>query len=234
MEKELFMPDDCKLDLTTAAGPQLLRILRERIVTNKLAPGAQLSEADVATAFGVSRQPVRETFIKLADEGLVEIRPQRGTFVRKISIDAVMDGRFVREAIEASVVKLVAQTPDPAVIKELRGLIAAQARVDIGDGGSFIPLDDAFHRTLVEAAGKSNAWRVIESTKSQMDRVRQLSTERLPLCRLIAQHEAIVTAIAAGEPLAAEAAMRDHLQAIQFDLPLIRQSLPDFFDDPGP
>lgn len=228
------MTDDHKVDPTTAVGPQLFRALRQRIVNNELAPGARLSEADVATAFGVSRQPVRETFIKLAEEGLVEVRPQRGTFVCKISTDAVMDARFVREAIEADVVKLVAEAADPAVVRELQGLIAAQARVEGGDRKAFIPLDDAFHRTLAEAAGKANAWRVVEGMKSQMDRVRQLSTVQFSLFRLISQHEAIVTAIAAGDPVAAEAAMRDHLRAILSDLPLIRRTLPDFFDDPTP
>lgn len=225
--------DQKLVDPTLAVGPQLFRALRERIENNELAPGARLSEAEMATAFGVSRQPVREAFIKLAEDGLVEVRPQRGTFVRKISTASVLDARFVREAIEADVVKLVAEASDPAVIRELQRLVAAQAKVEDGDRKAFIPLDDAFHRTLAEAAGKANAWRVIEGMKSQMDRVRQLSTEQFSLARLISQHQAIVTAIAAGDPPRAEAAMRTHLRAILSDLPLIRSSLPDYFDDSG-
>lgn len=222
------------LDLTTAVGPQLYRALRERIINNELTPGMRLSEADVAASFGVSRQPVRETFIKLAEEDLVEVRPQRGTFVRKISTGAVMDARFVREAIEADIVKLAAQQSDAALVAALTQLLNAQRSVALNGPKSFIPLDDAFHRTLAEAAGKANAWRVIESTKSQMDRVRQLSTVQFPIKRLIDQHTAIVAAIAAHDPTAAEAAMRDHLRAILSDLPLIRQSLPEYFDEPDP
>lgn len=227
--------EDIRLvDMTSAVGPQLFRALREKIVNNDLLPGVRLSEADVAASFGVSRQPVRETFIKLAEEGLVEVRPQRGTFVRKISTSAVMDARFVREAIEADVVKLVAVQADAALISELNGLLAAQRGVADSDPKAFIPLDDTFHRTLAEAAGKANAWRVIEGMKSQMDRVRQLSTRQFPLARLIGQHEAVVKAIAAQDPAAADAAMRDHLRGILSDLPVIRQSLPEFFDDPEP
>jgi len=222
------------VDVTTAVGPQLMRALRERIINNELAPGMRLSEADVAASFGVSRQPVRETFIKLAEEGLVEVRPQRGTFVRKISTGAVMDARFVREAIEADIGKLVAQDSDAALVVALTQILDAQRNVALNDPRSFIPLDDAFHRTLAEAAGKANAWRVIEDTKSQMDRVRQLSTVQFPTARLIDQHAAIVKAIAAHDPSAAETAMREHLRAILLDLPLIRQSLPEYFDDPDP
>jgi DNA-binding GntR family transcriptional regulator len=222
------------VDVTTAVGPQLMRALRDRIINNDLAPGMRLSEADVAVGFGVSRQPVREAFIKLAEEGLVEVRPQRGTFVRKISTGAVMDARFVREAIEADIVKLVAQDSDTSLVADLTDLVDAQRSVALNDPRSFIPLDDAFHRTLAEAAGKVNAWRVIEGMKSQMDRVRQLSTLQFPMARLIDQHAAIVRAIAARDPSAAETAMREHLRAILLDLPLIRQGLPEYFDDPDP
>lgn len=220
------------VDVTTAVGPQLMRVLRDRIINNELAPGMRLSEADVAVSFGVSRQPVRETFIKLAEEGLVEVRPQRGTFVRKISTGAVMDARFVREAIEADIVKLVAENSEVALVVALTQILEAQRNVALNDPKSFIPLDDAFHRTLAEAAGKANAWRVIEGMKSQMDRVRQLSTVQFPMARLVDQHAAIVKAIAAHDPVAAETAMREHLRAILLDLPLIRQSLPEYFDDP--
>jgi GntR family transcriptional regulator, rspAB operon transcriptional repressor len=219
------------MDQSVPVGPQLLRVLRNMITHNDWAPGARLSEAEVAKAFGVSRQPVREAFIKLAEEGLVEIRPQRGTFVRKISASAVMDARFVREAIEADVIRLVAQEADPAVLKDLNRLIEAQRKVAENDPRSFVPLDDAFHRTLAEAAGKTYAWGVIESLKSQMDRVRQLSTRSFPMARLIGQHESAVGAIAAGDPAAAESAMRKHLRAILTDLPLIRESLPEYFED---
>ena len=219
------------MDQSAPVGPQLLRLLRGKVVHNDWVPSAQLSEAEVAKAFGVSRQPVREAFIKLAEEGLVEIRPQRGTFVRKISASAVLDARFVREAIEADVVRLVAQAPDPATLQELGRLIEAQRKVAGNDPRAFVPLDDAFHRTLAQAAGRNYAWSVIESLKSQMDRVRQLSTRKFPMARLIAQHEAVVAAIAAGDPAGAEAAMREHLRAILTDLPLIRESLPEYFDD---
>lgn len=219
------------VDQSAPVGPQLLRLLRGKVVHNDWVPGTQLSEAEVAKAFGVSRQPIREAFIKLAEEGLVEIRPQRGTFVRKISASAVLDARFVREAIEADVVKLVAQASDPAALKELNLLIKAQRKVAENDPRSFVPLDDAFHRTLAQAAGKTYAWSVIESLKSQMDRVRQLSTWKFPMARLIRQHEAVVAAIGAGNRPAAEAAMREHLRAILTDLPLIRESLPEYFDE---
>lgn len=222
------------VDPAAPIGPQILRSLRRRIILGQLTPGTRVSEAEIAAGFGLSRQPVREAFIKLAEEGLVEVRPQRGTFVRKISVGAVMDARFVREAIEADVVKLVAEASDPAVVRELHSQIDAQRAVAESDPHAFIALDDRFHRTLAEAAGKTNAWSVIDGMKSQMDRVRQLSMTRLPTQKLIGQHAAIVAGIAKGDAPAAEAAIRRHLREILKDLPVIRASLPEIFDDPEP
>lgn len=73
------------LSVAEAVGPQVYRILREQIIQAELMPGERISEAEIAKSLSVSRQPVREAFIKLRELGLLEIRPQRGTFVHRIS-----------------------------------------------------------------------------------------------------------------------------------------------------
>lgn len=76
------------------------RHLRGAIIRGELHPGQALSESEIAGQYSTSRQPVREGgFIKLAEERLVTIQPQRGAFVVKISVADVLDARFVREAI---------------------------------------------------------------------------------------------------------------------------------------
>ena len=80
-------------------APQRVAVLRQCIAELRLKPGEALSEKDIAGRYGVSRQPVREAFIKLSEAGLVEIRPSRGTFVMKISVREVANARLVREAI---------------------------------------------------------------------------------------------------------------------------------------
>ena len=211
-------------------GPQVYRILREQIIQAELLPGERLSESDVAKTLAVSRQPVREAFIKLSEEGLVQVLPQRGTFVTKISVASVMDVRFVREAIEADVVRVVAETHQVETIAELRRQIAEQRKVPQQDRAGFLRLDELFHRTLAAAAGKAYAWDVIESVKAQMDRVRFLSVDDMHVGRLIDQHEKIVDGIAAGDKAAAEEATRLHLREILSSLPEIARSRSDLFD----
>jgi DNA-binding GntR family transcriptional regulator len=222
--------DNSTIDMTAAAAPQIFRLLRQRIIRCELEPGARVSESEVAMSYGVSRQPAREAFIKLVDEGLVEVRPQRGTFIRKISIPAVMNARFVREAIEADIVKLLAAEPDAALITDLKLQIKEQRKAAKKDSVRFIELDELFHHTLAQAADKNHAWSVIEKNKAQMDRVRHLATQKFPMKALTDQHEKIIQSIEFGEVLAAEMSMRVHLQEILKDLPSVARDWPSFFE----
>ncbi len=222
------------LEQSSAVGPQLYRLLRDRIVRGDLAPGARISESEIAASYKVSRQPVREAFIKLAEESLVEVRPQRGTYVRRISVPAVMTARFVREAVEADIVREAARRMTPDMLTALEANLSAQRTVVDGDDPSrFMELDEAFHRQLAEAAGQPAIWDILEGLKTQMDRVRHLSARQFPRERLIDQHAAVVAALHSGDPQAAETEMRTHLRGVLTDLPAIAETMPEFFDEAG-
>ncbi|MFD0979197.1 GntR family transcriptional regulator [Tropicimonas aquimaris] len=225
---------DMQLDMTAPIGPQLHALLRERVVRNDLKPGARISEAEIAREYEISRQPVREAFIKLAEEGLIEIRPQRGTVVRKIDCDAVLDIRFVREAIEADIVRLLAQSRDRELVLRLRHQIEEQKAIAANAPSDFITADETFHETLAAGAGKASIWKLVSGLKSQMDRVRYLSFDLFPVERLIEQHVEIVDAIEAGDVAAAGEAIRLHLRAVLSDLPDIIRAHPDAFRAPPP
>jgi GntR family transcriptional regulator, rspAB operon transcriptional repressor len=226
------MPAGRDLRLSEAIAPQIFRALRSAIVTLQVQPGQALSETDIAQRFRVSRQPVREAFIKLAEAGLVEVRPQRGTFVVPITAREVLNARFIREAVEVAVVGELAGSVIPAMIAELRRLIAEQREAARGnDWAAFLASDEAFHRKLAESAGHAHAWRVLESIKAQMDRVRYLSfSGASPFPLLIKQHVAIVEALARGKRVAAEAAMRQHLREVLTALPAIAAEHPELFE----
>lgn len=210
---------------------QLYRHLRSAVIRGELHPGQALSESEIARQYSTSRQPVREAFIKLAEERLVVIQPQRGTFVIKISVADVLDARFVREAIEVAVVQEAATSVSPAAIKQLRELIEQQKATVHGQNEEFMALDEEFHRTIALAVGRAHAWRVIENVKAQMDRIRYLSIDdATPIMLIVDQHSRIVDGIEAGDPTAAAAAMRSHLREITVSLPNIAARFPDLFE----
>lgn len=202
--------------------------LRHDIVRLAAKPGERLSENDLAARFGTSRAPVREALIRLAEDGLIEVRPQRGSYVRPISLKAMHSARFVRAALEIAIVRRAAEIgPSEAAERRLVDLIDRQAGA-ADDPEAFTDLDDAFHHALAEAADQEAAWAIVEREKVQFDRVRFLSLPHVtPVAVLIAQHRAVVEAIRRRDPAAAEAAMRGHMSEVL----KITRDLADRFPD---
>jgi len=219
------------ISLQQQAVPQLVTRIRDGIRRGDLEPGRRLSEPEFAKIFDISRQPVREAFLLLAQEGLVEIRPQRGTYVRKISLGHVQQVRFVREAIEAEIVRLAAAQLDETQVGQLRENLAEQARCGDSEIDRFIALDDQFHQYLASAIGQSHAWSIVENQKTQLDRVRFLSLRHFPTDALLEQHTDIVDAIAGHDAQRAEQTMRAHLNMVVSDLEVIAKNNPEKFQD---
>lgn len=190
--------------------------IRREIVNLEVRPGERLSENELAVRFGTSRAPVREALIRLAEEGLITVLPQRGSFVSRISLAAMERARFVREALERAAVRNAAERGvSPDVLDRARKAIAEQERAG-QDPALFTQADDAFHRALSEASGVAQLWAVIEREKTQFDRIRFLSLPRAtPVDVLIAQHRAILAAVERSDPAAADDAMRVHLSEVQ-------------------
>ena len=216
---------------SASISAQVYRQLRNVIIRGEITPGIALSESEIARQYSTSRQPVREAFIKLAEERLVSIQPQRGTFVVKISVADVLDARFVREAIEVAVTREAATSAPLSAIKELRSLLTRQSATESGHNDDFLALDEEFHRTIAMSVGRAHAWRVIEGIKAQMDRSRYISLDAAtPISLIIEQHKRIVDGIEAGDPTVAAAAMRSHLREITVSLPSIANRFPEMFE----
>ncbi|WP_241962915.1 GntR family transcriptional regulator [Thalassorhabdomicrobium marinisediminis] len=219
------------LDQRRAVSPQLRAILRSRIIRNDLRPMSRLSEPEIAKEYGVSRQPVREAFITLMNEGLVEVRPQRGTYVCKIDYNAVLNARFVREAVEADIARKLASEGHDHLIRDLRAQLTLQRDVSKDSPERFMELDERFHMTLAQGAGVAKSWGFLEGIKSQMDRVRFITFEEFPIAKLIDQHERIVDFIEQKAVSGAEDAMRAHLREILNSLPRVQDLYPDYFEN---
>lgn len=221
------------LRLAEPIVPQIVQLLRQAIVEMKIRPGQALSEADIAKHYGISRQPVREAFIKLREIGLVQILPSRGTYVVKISVREVLNARFVREAIEGALARTAAQLIDESGCDALRENIALQREAAAaGDAAQFYKLDEVFHRAVAACSECDYAARLVESVRAQIDRVRFLSLPKAtPLDVLLAQHQAIADAIISRKPDEAHVAMCAHLREILISLPQLAKKFPDFFED---
>jgi GntR family transcriptional regulator, rspAB operon transcriptional repressor len=234
MNDGIFEP---ALDSAEPLAAQVKKILLLRILTNTLRPGERLSENELSASLGVSRQPVRDALIRLAEAGLVRALPQRGTEVTRIAIHSVYSGRFLREAVEVAVIREAAVRAEPHIIEAMDRIIEAQeVAVAKKDNLSFLALDDNLHRTFAASIGHAEVWRTLQNTKLHMDRVRYLSLpDATPEELLIEQHHAIVQALKEHHPDRAEVAVRQHLAEVLLSLPLLIRNFPDYFEgSPGP
>jgi DNA-binding GntR family transcriptional regulator len=219
--------------LNTSEETMAMRVvgaLRDDIVTMALKPGDVISESDIAGRYGVSRQPVREAFIRLAQQGLLLIRPKRATVVKKISPEGVRQSRFIRESIEVEIIRRLASKPGDAqaVLDEL--IAEQEAASAAEDSRRFHTLDELFHRTLARLAGVEYAWQLIDDHKMQLDRVRYLTLGTSSSRVAIDEHKIITAAVGRGDPAAAEAAMRAHLARAEVLLSQTISDHPDYFE----
>jgi len=217
------------------ASARIQAALREAILGMRLLPGAALSEKDIAESYGVSRTPVREALLRLAEERLLDIYPQVGTFVSRIRLDGLSDAMVIRTALERVTVRAAAERTDAATGAELRANLARQRATDrAGDLDAFHAADEDFHQIIARAAGHPHLWRVVKQEKVQVDRCRLLTlpqpTRRK---RVMAQHAAILEAILAADPDAAEAAMTAHLADVLPSIETLREAHPDYFEAGG-
>jgi GntR family transcriptional regulator, rspAB operon transcriptional repressor len=215
---------------------QIFRALRQAIFAGQLVPGTPLSEKEVSDMFQVSRQPVREAFIKLVEVGVLQVLPQRGTLVKRISPRMVREGRFIREAIESAVARKAAESITDAQLQLLTENVREQKRASkLNDTAAFLALDEAFHYSIAQSIDCIAAWNTIQDIKAQMDRVRYLSLPEVsPLDLLIRQHAKILAALRAHDSSAAEDAMRTHLREILVSLGPIAARNPHWFETDEP
>ncbi|SCB34002.1 GntR family transcriptional regulator [Rhizobium multihospitium] len=195
---------------------QVYERLRRAITTLSMLPSEALSEKELSLQLGVSRTPVREALIRLADEGLIDILPQRGSFVAPIRLRDVEEAQFIRESLEVAVSRRLAGGCSRRFLTEIKSNLYDQEKaVNTEALDLFLDLDEAFHRSFCEEAGLSKSWRVIQAVKLQMDRVRYLSLPDLGHLRiLLTQHRSIVDAIEAGDVEKAGSDMAAHLREV--------------------
>lgn len=210
---------------------QVFDILREEIISLRLAPGSTLSRLELQDRFGLSSTPIRDALMRLEEEGLVHVFPQHATVVSPIDLDHARRGQFLRRSVETEVVQTLAQRPDAAAVDRLRGLIRQQrAFADVGEYEEFTRTDREFHRSMYEAAGVGDLWHLVQRQGGHIDRLRRL---HLPVAgktvEILSEHSAIVDAIEAGDPAAAARELRAHLSRSLEFIGRLRETHPEYF-----
>ena len=211
-EVDFFRHVDRKLP----AADQIYQGLREAIISGGLRPNEAISENRVCGMFNVSRSPVRIALTRLAEDKLIDIFPQRGSFVSPIILQKVREGHFARVALELAVLTEAARHWSEKASSDAKQAIALQERSSkSGDLWSFHTADEQFHRNFAVAAKLEGVWDTILSVKTHLDRVRHLAYPvKGHMEKVIEEHTAVVQHLDSGNATDAVEAMRQHLDSL--------------------
>ena len=196
--------------------PDLTQQLREAIQNAEFAPHQRLIEADISERYGASRASVRTALLNLTNEGLVERLPNRGARVRAITVEEAVEIVEVRMGLESLVARKAAEQLSDEDAVALRGVRdRIEAAVAAGDLVGYSRLNQEMDRRLREVSGHTTAIQLLERLRAQSAR-HQFRLSFLPgrAATSAPEHIAIIDAVLARDPDAAERATRAHLGGI--------------------
>ncbi len=194
--------------------------IRADILAGKIAPGTRLKISDIAERYGLSHMPVREALQQLQGEGLVQLSPNRGASVRRMDAAFIRSLFDIREALEGFLTRQAAERITPAVMEDLQALQDRyDAAVERGETKACIPLNIAFHRTILQVTGNEEALRLLDQHTSLIMALRSrvgYAPDRPSTIQR--EHRALLDALARGDGDAAQRIHARHVRSAGDDM----------------
>ncbi|MBR8748615.1 HTH-type transcriptional repressor RspR [Fusobacterium sp. DD29] len=210
----------------------IYRILKMNIMTLTIKPGTIISEADICSALSVSRTPIREAIVRLSEELLMNVYPQKGSFVSLIDLNIVEEAYFMRKILEKEILRLAIDNFSEAGIKELEKNLKFQniiSQVE-EDHSELFFLDNEFHRLIYKEVGKEKVWNSIQSLSTHYDRVRFLdAVEKTNLIPTLEQHKEILEIIKNKEKDKVDSIVDCHLSNFKNKMDYLLEKYPSYF-----
>lgn len=199
---------------------QIANRLRRDILRGVLTPGAAVKERDSAARMGVSRTPMREAIRILAKEGLIELRPSRTPVVARPDAKAIADQVVVLIALEQLSAELACRFATDREIAEISDISDQMSEhFDTTDPLDMFEIDMTFHTAIARASQNVVLAETHGTFLARLWRARYLAAiQRRSRERVVSQHEAIVAAMRARDPVATRAAIDAHLQNLAEDI----------------
>lgn len=206
-------------------------MLREEIISLRRKPMDLLNEKELEAQFGVSRTPIREAILRLADDGLVDIFPQSGTFVSRIPRRALYEAVLVRKALEDTIVSIAVEKMTAADLQLLeRNLADLAVSVRDDDVETFHAVDKEFHKLISDIAAFPGIWTIIQQVKVHSDRYRLLTLpQEGRLSRVLDEHSAVVDCMRKADRTGAMQAMGFHLGRLLHEIETAEIWDPNYF-----
>lgn len=214
---------------TTRNSKNIYSELKDMIQFLDLKPGQAISESQLCASLGVSRTPVREALIRLADEKLVCFFPQSGTYVTRIDLDYIKELGLMRSLIERSIVLSICGKVK--VIDEFQEIMFLQKlAMERKNTRESIQLNDIFHYKLFEKAGHGVIWQQITASRPHYTRYNMLvmSIEQR-LEYIYNEHSAILRSIESGDSVKLMLLLESQHDCNLQDKDTVLKTYPDYF-----
>lgn len=206
------------------------KVLKENIVSLELKPGTLISENEIANELGISRTPVREAIIALNKANIIEILPQRGSYVALIDTKMVEEARFLRRVLDSAVIEVACESDDLETLGKLEENIHLQEfYLERNMAEKIYELDNDFHRLIYVLAKKDIIYEMRSTIMIHFDRVRALSMETVKDMKIVNDHREMLEAIKAGDKLRAVELVEKHLGRYTVDEHAIREKSKEYF-----
>ena len=216
--------------LQESARDYAARVLVENIVRTRLEPGQQLVEQELCQMMKISRTPLREAMLELANRQLIEIRPKIGSYVARIDPDIVEQVRHLRSVLESELAALACQKCTREQMDRLWENTAVwRMYIERKQEEKIFSLDKEFHRMSYELCGRMYWHRLVESAAPHFDRTTVLSFRCRPMEHILEDHEALLRAVEARDEAAARAVAVRHMERYRENIATIREAYPDYF-----
>ncbi len=190
--------------------------IKETILRGEIPPGSKLVETQISQELGVSRTPLREAISRLGQEGLLEVVPRRGTFVRKQSLNEILENLEIREALEGLAARLAARHATPEIVQKMKSCFADFSPRNVeGSIEEYAHQNVRFHHLVIQASQNRRLIGIIRNLFDQIDIVR-LHTIVLPgrARNSLAEHREIIRLIEKKKADLAEKLLRSHVRGL--------------------
>lgn len=196
------------------------RRLRDAILAGRIRVGVKINELELASAWKISRTPIRDALRRLEAEGLVQALPGRGMIVPTLSRAEVQESYEVREVLEGLAARRAAQLATATFLGRLNALIKGYgAAVKQADMEQLLAVDDEFHAAIIQMAQSRKLEQAINSVRVQLHRFHARSFYlKGRAAKSFREKARLVAAIRSRDPVKAEASMREHLASLRADI----------------
>lgn len=207
-------------------------LLKDSIQYLDFMPGTLIREVDLVEQYGVSRTPIREALLRLSTEYLIDIYPQRGTYISNINFKLARECTYMRHILDSEICMDLCRKRidlDPYMEENLFFMSKAVKNQDVK---AYIQSDNAFHNTIFEVAGHEMVWEIIANSRAHYNRVLTLDLRRPGILeKSFREHMDILKYIKSGDGVALNELMEQHHD--YRDMPErekeIREMFPEYF-----